>query len=125
MAKGQLDHDIPGVSETVYTVNFGTNAQVRVEQAFQKPYFQVLREFMSMAAEARGGNLAVIQLEQIRKMLRAVLVSHPQASLDEVGEIIDDMAGGPVAVLKMFMPPPTEASGTEVEAEATTEPTTH
>jgi hypothetical protein len=97
MARG--DVPVRGASGDQYTFNFGTNACCRIEAALNIPFAEALK---------RLRNPEIATATMAREFIKATIVSPADVTLDQAGDIMDDL-GGAVSVMRGLAAPMTEA----------------
>lgn len=102
------DVTFTGASGQSYTLNFGTNAACRIEAATNRSYDEVM-------AELRG---TAPKVTTIREWVRASLVAPKDVSLDDVGNIIDDLGGWTFVLVGLGSQSPTAVSANEAIRDA-------
>lgn len=84
------DVQLKGSDDKVYTLNFGVNAMCRLEDQDDRG-----RSYQDLLDEMRTGKPS---MRTVRALAAAALVEPKNATLEQVGEILEDI-GGPLVLL--------------------------
>lgn len=101
---------LSGNSGQSYTLAFGTNWLCRLEELSGRHPYELLE-----ALKAPDWRVTTL-----RQVVSAALVSMKDATLDQVGDVIDDMGGAAIVRASFVAKPKTDEAAT---AAVTTEPT--
>ncbi len=102
--------EFTGQSGTVYTMNFGTNAACRVEEATTRSYDEVMYELKSTRP----------RVTTVRQWVKAALVTPgaDSVTLDQVGDLIDDLGGWTFVLAGLDSKSPAALSASQAIKEA-------
>lgn len=99
---------VTGVSGATYTLDFGTNAECRIEEATTRSYDELLANLRS----------ATPRRTWVREFMRGGLIDPVGLTLDEVGAVIDDIGGCEAILAGLGSQSPAAIEAREVIAKA-------